>query len=464
MIEFRPIELSDRETIERYTHCSGIRNCDLSFANMYCWQTTFDSAWAIFEGYLIIRFRINGGEELGYMQPIRCDGSHNFARIIPELAKDAHSNGQRLRIIGLTEEGRMSLDAVHHNNFAFYSDRDYEDYIYLREKLEKITGKRYQPKRNHINQFEKLYNYEYHTLTPQHHEGCLALCQKWREERGEDISTPSPEVDAIGRALDNFDRLGLDGGVIVIDGAVVAFTYGSAINPTTFCTHIEKCDTSFVGIYSAINKLFAQSLPQQFTHINREEDMGIGGLRKSKLSYHPSELQVKYTAIYLHSHEAECKKLWKIVFGDEDRFIDHFIQKYFSLKGMVYVADPTNQYLSMVHIVDMECDEGHIAYIYGVATHPECRGKGYASMLMKAAMKKIEEEGFIAAILIPSEEWLIDYYAKFGFRKGPHLTFSTSDNFDFGSGDTSKDHSLICPLSDFEVGESLILAPSTNGE
>ncbi|MFI3293172.1 MAG: GNAT family N-acetyltransferase [Rikenellaceae bacterium] len=457
MIEFRDIELSHRELIESYTKCSKIRNCDLSFANMYCWQTTFGSAWAIIEGYLIIRFRIGGGDELGYMQPIRCDGSHNFARIIPQLAQDAHTNGQRLRIIGLTDEGRSTLNAVHHDNFAFHSDRNMEDYIYLRSDLESLSGKRYQPKRNHFNQFEKLYSYDYQPLSNKHFKECLALCHKWREERGEDLSTPSSELMAITKAFENFEELELCGGVIIIDSKVVAFTYGSAINDSTFCTHIEKCDTSYTGIYSAINKLFTRSLPPSFTHINREEDMGIEGLRKSKLSYYPTDLQVKYTAIHLHHHEAQCKRLWREVFGDEDSFMDHFLQKHFSHENMLYITDSENRYIAMLHIIPMMCDEGRIAYIYGVATHSECRGRGYASMLMNAAMDKIKSDGYIATVLIPSEEWLVDYYARFGFSKGAHITFSSTDNFDFGSGDTSKDLSLICPISPFTFGETLTL-------
>ncbi len=453
MIKFKPIELSDKELIEGYTRCSEIRNCDLSFANMYCWQKSFESAWSIVEGYLVIRFRINGGEELGYMQPLRCDGSHNFARIIPLLAKDAHAFGQRLRIIGLTEQGRKTLDEVHHDNFAFHSDRDYEDYIFSRSDLEGLVGKRFQPKRNFINQFTKLYNYEFQTLTPIHHNGCKALCTKWRMEHGEDISTPSPEECAIERAFANFDELGLIGGVILINGEVAGFTYGSAINNTTFCTHIEKCDTSFTGIYSIINKLFAQSLPEQFTHINREEDMGIEGLRRSKMSYYPLEYHKKYTAIYMHRHEAECKRLWREVFGDEDSFIDHFLLKYFSLNNMLCVADQQNNYVAMLHIIPM----GEFAYIYGVATHPSCRGRGHATLLMEAAMKKIKADGYNCAILIPSQEWLKGYYAKFGFEEGPYVTFSSADNFDFGSGDPSNDKSLICRILDIEIGDNITL-------
>ena len=112
MIEFKPVRLEDRAVIERYTMPSGICNCDLAFANMYCWQEVFHSAWAEIDGFLVIRFQIDGGERIGYMQPV---GTGDLGAIIPSLREDAHAHGQRLRIIGLTDEGRETI-------FVFVAD------------------------------------------------------------------------------------------------------------------------------------------------------------------------------------------------------------------------------------------------------------------------------------------------------------------------------------------------------
>ncbi len=446
-MDFRPIELSDKELIERYTFGSGVCSCDLSFANIYLWRATYHSAWALIEGFLVIRFRIGGGEELGYMQPIAQGGVRDFSSIIPYLAQDAHSHGQRLRIIGITQSGMEALNRSHPRSFALYSDRDNEDYIYSRESLQSLSGRRYQPKRNHVNQFQKLYKYSYLPLTQEHIKGCQELCHQWQQQHRD--STVAAEAVAIDAAFENFEVLGLQGGVITIDDRVVAFTYGSAINDSTFCTHIEKCDTSYMGIYSAINKLFAQSLPPQFTHINREEDMGIAGLRHSKLSYHPEWLERKHTAIYLHDHEAGVKELWQEVFGDEDEFVDHFLHRYFSQDGMLSMVDSDNRLLSMLHIIPMESEFGRVAYIYGVATHPECRAKGYATKLMSAAMDVIRSRGYVAAVLIPSEEWLRGYYSRFGFVDSVGVEFLVSDGFDFGTGDSSKDVSMVCAFKPY---------------
>ena len=148
MIEFKPVRLEDKQIIERHTMPSGILNCDLAFANMYCWQAMYHSAWAVIDGFLVIRFHIGGGEKIGYMQPV---GEGDFAGIIPALREDAHAHGQRLRIIGLTDEGREMIRNMHAGLFAFESDRALEDYVYNAENLRNLTGRRYQPKRNHIN-------------------------------------------------------------------------------------------------------------------------------------------------------------------------------------------------------------------------------------------------------------------------------------------------------------------------
>ena len=333
MIEFKPVRLEDRAVIERYTMPSGICNCDLAFANMYCWQEVFHSAWAEIDGFLVIRFQIDGGERIGYMQPV---GTGDLGAIIPSLREDAHAHGQRLRIIGLTDEGRETIARVHPCRFAFESDRALEDYVYNADDLRNLAGRRYQPKRNHINRFEAEYpDYRYEELTPDRFEACMALERTWRREHEGHTSELCAEQRAMQRAFRHFGELGLIGGCIYVGDRLAAFTYGSAVNDHTFDTHVEKADTEFDGAFTIINKLFAQHLPERFTLINREEDLGLEGLRQAKLSYHPAFLQHKFTAICLRPDELACKDLWMKSFGDEEQFADSFIMRY---------------YLSLIHI------------------------------------------------------------------------------------------------------------------
>lgn len=441
MIEFKPIRLEDRETIQSYTMPSEITNCDLAFANMYSWQRVYHSAWAVVDGFLVIRFQIDGGEHLGYMQPV---GEGDFAHVLPLLAEDAHAHGQRFRIIGITDQGREMIRRMHLCRFAMASDRAFEDYIYTADDLRNLTGRAYQPKRNHINRFLAEYpDYRYETLTHRHFGACMQLERAWRSrETDSDSSELSAEQHAMQRAFAHFDELGLRGGCIYVGERMVAFTFGSAVNDHTFVIHSEKADTDFEGAFTIINKLFAQHIPAQYTLINREEDLGLEGLRRSKLSYHPVAIRHKFTAICLHDDERACKQLWSDVFGDDELLIDTFLLRYYRQERMLSV-EQDGRLAAMLHLVPFESELGRTTYIYAVATAPEFRRKGFADKIMREAMALIDERGDDAAILIPSEQWLHRFYAGHGFEGTVPVTFHTPDGFDFGTGDSAKDLAMV---------------------
>lgn len=442
MIEFHPVRLEDRSVIERHTMPSGICNCDLAFANMYCWQAVYHSAWAEVGGFLVIRFQIDGGERIGYMQPV---GEGDFGPIIPLLREDAHAHGQRLRIIGLTDEGCEMIRRMHPGEFAFESDRALEDYVYRADDLRTLPGRRYQPKRNHINRFSSEYpDYRYEELTPERFQECMALEREWRKVHEGHTSELCAEQRAMQRAFEHFDELGLTGGCIYVGDRLVAFTYGSAVNDHTFDTHVEKADTEYDGAFTIINKCFAEHLPERFTLINREEDLGIDGLRRAKLSYHPAFLQHKFQAIHLHPDELACKELWQEAFGDDEAFIDSFLIRYYSRRRALTVEEE-GRTVAMLHLVPFETELGRTTYIYGVATAQSARRRGLASQLLQQAMTLIAERGDAAAFLIPTpgEEWLREFYGRFGLAGDTPVTFVTPDGFDFGTGDAATDRAMV---------------------
>ena len=245
-------------------------------------------------------------------------------------------------------------------------------------------------------------------------------------------------------AFRHFGELGLTGGCLYVGDRLAAFTYGSAVNDHTFDTHVEKADTSFDGAFTVINKLFAQHLPGRFTLINREEDLGLEGLRQAKLSYHPAFLQHKFTAICLHPDELACKDLWMKSFGDEEQFADSFIMRYYSRERML-TAEIEGRTAAMLHLVPFDTELGRTTYIYAVATDPAFRGRGLASQLMREAMQAVAERGDDAAFLIPTpgQEWLHGFYGRFGFDGAVPTEFVTPDGFDFGTGDTATDLAMV---------------------
>ncbi len=442
MIDFHPVRLEDRAIIERYTMPSDITDCNLAFANMYCWQELYRSAWAEVGGFLVIRFQIDGGSKIGYMQPV---GPGDFAPIIPLLRDDAHAHGQRLRILGLSDEGCARIRRMHLGQFAFESDPAQEDYLYAAEDLRLLPGRRYQSKRNHINRFTALCpDYRYEPLEPRHFAECMRLESEWRRTREGRTSELGAEQRAMQRAFAHFEELGLRGGCIYAGDRMVAFTYGSAVNGHTFDTHVEKADTEFDGAFAVINQQLAQHLPERFTIINREEDLGIEGLRRAKRSYHPAALGRKFTAIRLHPDELACKELWTAAFGDDEAFIDSFLIRHYSRQRMLTVQ-AGGRLAAMLHLVPFRSALGRTTYIYGVATAPEFRRRGVASELLERALRLIDERGDDAAVLIPApgREWLRSFYARFGFAGSLPVTFHTPDGFDFGTGDPSADLAMV---------------------
>ena len=292
-LSFKTIETKDKSIITSYTFNSPLQNCDFSFANMCSWHFLYKSEYAEVDGFLLIRFRTDSDGSYVYMFPL---GDGDIRPVITLLEEDSLRYGYPLRILGITSISKAILDEVYPGGFTFDSDPSYFDYIYLREDLINLTGKKYQPKRNHINRFRKQYQYQYLDLTPELVPECLRLESEWYDaNRVSDYQRALQyERRSMMFALNNAEEIGLAGGVICVDEQIVAFAFGAPINSTTFGVHVEKADVSFDGAYSIINQEFATHIPPEFVYINREEDLGIPGLRQAKQSYHPTIVLEKY--------------------------------------------------------------------------------------------------------------------------------------------------------------------------
>jgi len=293
MLAFKDITPTDKEVIQHYTLNSARMNCDLAFSNLFTWRFLYHTQYAIFNNFLILRFYADG--ELAYMMPIGegCPGQTILAMI-----EDANQLNQPFQMLGVCVWMKEDIDRVLPGKFSYVTNRDYADYIYMREDLVHLTGKKYQPKRNHINKFKKTYtNYEYRPLTPELIPECLELEAKWcRANNCYEQESLVAERKSLTCAFNHFSELGLTGGVLLVAGQIVAFTYGMPINRNTFDISIEKADTSIEGVYAMINNEFVKRIPEQYTYINREEDLGLEGLRKAKLSYQPAIILEKCTA------------------------------------------------------------------------------------------------------------------------------------------------------------------------
>ena len=295
-IPFKPIGIEDKDIITSFTIPSNYKNCDYSFANICSWRFLYDSEFAIVNGCLLIRFWIENKTRVAYMTPT---GQGHLKQAIELLEADSLEQGHPLCMLGVTPEAKEELEKAIPGGFFYIPERDYFDYIYLREDLATLKGKKYQAKRNHINNFKKKFDYRYIPITPELVPECLQLECKWyKANRGDnDEEDLNDERRSIIYALNHYDELGLMGGAICVDHQIVAFTFGAPINHNTFGVHVEKANVNYEGAYTVINNEFASRLPEKYIYVNREEDLGIPGLRQAKLSYNPVILLEKSAAI-----------------------------------------------------------------------------------------------------------------------------------------------------------------------
>lgn len=293
MLKFKDVTLADKEIIQSFTLNSWRQNCDLSFSNLCSWRFIYDTQFAIIGNFLVFRFHADG--ELAYMMPI---GEGDQTEVLRAMIEDARKLDKPFRMMGVCIGTKDEIEQIMPGKFEFTSDRDYADYVYLHSDLATLKGKKYQSKRNHINKFMRTYpDHEYKQITPELIPECLALEAEWcKANNCHEQEALVTERKSLTYALNHFDELGLIGGILHVNGQIVAFTFGMPINNHTFDVCIEKANADIDGAYTMINYQFANHIPEQYTYINREEDLGIEGLRKAKLSYHPVILLEKCMA------------------------------------------------------------------------------------------------------------------------------------------------------------------------
>ena len=214
----------------------------------------------------------------------------------------------------------------------------------------------------------------------------------------------------------------------------MAFTYGAPINDSTFDVCVEKADTAYEGAYAMINQEFVNHLPEQYRYINREEDLGIEGLRKAKLSYMPHQVLMKYSMWSSCSLQGKCacemrsddelhvewqtRALWKLCFGDSDSFLDLFFSKKYKPQNNSFIRKDGKVVSALQRLPYRMSYAGldvAVAYVAGASTLPEQRGRGLMTQLLAEAHECMYREGKVFSLLIPANEGLIDFYARSGY-------------------------------------------------
>ncbi|MBR2283063.1 MAG: DUF2156 domain-containing protein [Ruminococcus sp.] len=291
MLEFRIPEINDRERACAALRSSGFQGAEYTFANNLAWYRLADSKIAFFRDfYIVCSFTAYNGSP-AFLFPA---GKGDIRELFAEMRSFAEARGYPLRVYGAAKDSLDMLHGLFPGEFTAEPDRDNSDYIYRVSDLAQLPGRKYHGKRNHLARFREL-EYEYAPITDKNADECIVfLTQTYNGLDDKSDRGILAEQFAIDTFFRYFGVLGLKGGVISCGGKTAAVTIGEPLNSDTFCVHIEKADTSYNGIYAGINSYFVQSEMTGFEYVNREEDMGIEGLRKAKLSYHPAYLLEKY--------------------------------------------------------------------------------------------------------------------------------------------------------------------------
>lgn len=288
---FVPLELKDQEVFQTFFSAYRPEISELTFTNLFIWRSHYKFQWSIYRDWLVI-ISVEGEYGTFAIEPIGPSPRYEITRLVLEWMRD-EKNVKNSRIE--RADNRIVEEIRGINGISVEPTRDHFDYVYLRDDLVKLGGNRYRSKRNHINQLVRAYSYRYEQLAPDHIDDCIAVQEKWcLLRRCEDDMDLIGEWDAVKEILRCYMNLNVQGAVITIENKVVAFTIGQMLNENTAVIHIEKADPEIPGLYPVINQQFCENNWQGVRYINREQDLGIPGLREAKLSYYPDHMVNKF--------------------------------------------------------------------------------------------------------------------------------------------------------------------------
>ena len=405
------IELSQKAELEKIFEYENSRSADFCFGNIYMWDSLYEQEIAVIGERLITAFRRNS--DIFFAFPV---GKGALKPAFDFMEAYCAEKSIPLRISGITEEHRKLMQEEFSGKFIYKKERNYSDYLYEIDALSSYPGKALHAKRNYCNRFESQYkdNWRFEPITKELIPACIAMLDEWLGENADRLSFGiGNEHDALLRGFESFEALGLFGGILFANDKPVGFSVGELISPTCFCAHFEKAFPDIQGAYPMVCREMAKLVKTVYPnahYVNREDDIGIPELRKSKLSYKPSEILIKYTARassaeirpYKPEDIPQLSALWLECFGDEEPLISEFFRLLPEM-GDCIVAAMENEIIGMCNALHFS----HGTYIYAVGVKEEYRSNGIGAALMDYC--KIN---YVNLCTLPSEDSLYDWYGQ----------------------------------------------------
>lgn len=290
MLEFKKLELEDIELVQQYLNGQNSRLCDSTIGGIFMWRNYFQVEFVIYENTLLFKVRYLDGK-IAFPMPV---GEHVKESL--EGIKEYCIEKKIELHFCVVSKGQLEVIKENFSSIVAETERDWYDYLYDSQDMATFKGRRYSGQRNHINKFKKLYpEYRFEEITKDNLEEVISFFEEFTITHQKDSETAIEESKMVLELLKKYDIYRQIGGLIRVEDKIVAISVGEIVGDTLFI-HIEKADRDYQGSYQMIvNQFAAHYVNEDVNYVNREEDVGDEGLRKSKLSYHPVELLEKYT-------------------------------------------------------------------------------------------------------------------------------------------------------------------------
>jgi hypothetical protein len=277
----RAIRISDKAMFDGLFAKMQPSISEFTFTNLFLWGAAKRYSMSKFEGHVLVFYESHGRRI--FLPPVGSEPEKVIRKI---LGESGESEFQRV-----PEEIALRLKDP---ALSVEEDRNNFDYVYSREDLVRLPGTKYSPKRAYVRRALEL-----SPIVIENPDSNLRECMRLQEEWCKDRMCDSDEAlkqenEAIYTLFLNKKELWVTCVVIEIDGKVAAFAAGEPLNDDTYVIHFEKADTKYTGIYQLINNEFAKRIPPKFKFVNREQDLGVDGMRKAKEGYHPVRMEKKF--------------------------------------------------------------------------------------------------------------------------------------------------------------------------
>lgn len=426
------LTVDDYDIIQPYLKMADYEGYNSNFNTMIMWNHEYHILYEVHDHFVVMLHNYKGF--LFWSMPFTSKDYYREA--IQYMLDYSKEHNFDFTIECATEEFINDLKVMSEFNFLYERTDFNDDYIYERESLENLTGKKMQKRRNHYNAFKKQYpHYVFRDLDGVKDFDIILKClMKWEGNQGSLSESITSEIYGIMTLLSYQQKLDYKISGIFIDNVLEAFIIASRLNRSTIQIHVEKADKNIRGLYPAILKEFLSHHYPDDIYINREEDMGLENLRKAKKALNPVKMIKKFHVHTKHTYittatehdEKAVKKLWLSSFEDESKeTTDYFFKNHYN-NNTTYLLKNNNELISMIQVAKMSISfnkkQKDCYFILGVATHKNYQKQGYMNQLLSHVLDIYKDETLFLQAYKP------EIYNNFGFYASHHLKRIKIDN------------------------------------